>query len=100
MTRNDYEQLSAPDKRKARCNPDGPTKTIVWSTSVKRLAASLVRSSEGQDLIEYALLTGFLSLIAVVAITSVGEGVDTTYANMADAVNGIGGGGGGGGSGG
>lgn len=100
MTRNDDRQFSTPYKRMARRDPGGLTEAMVWPTRLKRLVAALIRRNEGQDLIEYALLTGFLSLIAVVAITAVGEGVDTTYANMADAVNGIGGGGGEGGSGG
>ena len=38
-----------------------------------------VRNDEGQDLIEYALLAGFISLVAVVAITSVGTGVNSIY---------------------
>ena len=70
-----------------------------YGSRARALVVSLVRRSEGQDLIEYALLTGFLSLIAVAAITAVGEGVDTTYANIAAAVNGIGGGSGGSGGG-
>ena len=37
------------------------------------------RDEEGQDLIEYALLAGFISLIAVVTITSVGTGVNSVY---------------------
>ena len=42
----------------------------------------LVRDDEGQDLIEYALLAGFISLVAVVAITNVGSGVNTVYGNV------------------
>ncbi len=42
----------------------------------------LVRDDEGQDLIEYALLAGFISLVAVVAITNVGTGVNTVYGNV------------------
>ena len=57
--------------------------------STRRLVADLIRKSEGQDLIEYAVLTGFLSLIMLGALTSLGEGVDSVYENMADAVNGI-----------
>ena len=41
-----------------------------------------VRDDEGQDLIEYALLAGFISLVAVVAITNVGTGVNTVYGNV------------------
>ena len=52
-----------------------------------------VRDDEGQDLIEYALLAGFISLVAVVAITSVGTGVNTVYANVESQVAAIPGGG-------
>ena len=34
---------------------------------------------EGQDLIEYALLAAFISLVAVVAITNIGTGVNDMY---------------------
>ena len=34
---------------------------------------------EGQDLIEYALLAAFISLVAVVAITNIGTGVNDIY---------------------
>ena len=37
---------------------------------------------EGQDLIEYALLAGFISLVAVTAITSVGTGVNGVFTNI------------------
>ncbi len=38
-----------------------------------------IRDDEGQDLIEYALLAGFISLVAVAAIISVGSCVDDVY---------------------
>ena len=49
---------------------------------VRDLFLRLVREDEGQDLIEYALLAGFISLMAVVAITNVGSGVNTVYGNV------------------
>ena len=39
----------------------------------------LVREDEGQDLIEYALLAGFIALSSVAMITSIGTGVNTVY---------------------
>ena len=42
----------------------------------------LVDDSTGQDLIEYAMLAGFISLIAIVAITAIGSGVNGVYTNM------------------
>jgi pilus assembly protein Flp/PilA len=49
---------------------------------MKSLFVRFVREDQGQDLIEYALLAGFISLVAVVAITNVGTGVNAVYNNM------------------
>ncbi len=49
---------------------------------MRKLFTRLVREESGQDLIEYALLAGFISLVAVVAITSVGQGVNQVYGNL------------------
>ena len=43
----------------------------------------------GQDLIEYALLAGFISLVAVAAITSVGTGINTVYGDITTEVGNI-----------
>ncbi len=58
-----------------------------------RCAIRLMRDESGQDLIEYALLAGFISLVAVVAITNVGTGVNAVYGNVESQVNAIPGGG-------
>jgi pilus assembly protein Flp/PilA len=42
----------------------------------------LVTDEGGQDLIEYALLAVFISIIAVVTIQSIGEDVNTLYGNI------------------
>ena len=49
---------------------------------VNKLFRNFVQDESGQDLIEYALLAGFISLVAVVAITSVGTGVNTVYGSL------------------
>jgi len=49
---------------------------------INRLRA-LVRDSEGQDLIEYALLVGLISLVAVVAITAAGTSVLAIFNGIA-----------------
>ena len=46
---------------------------------MKNLFNRFVRDEQGQDLIEYALLAGFISLVAVAAITAVGTGVNDVY---------------------
>ena len=49
---------------------------------MKNLVIRFVRDDQGQDLIEYALLAGFISLVAVTAITNVGTGVNKVYGNI------------------
>jgi len=49
---------------------------------MRNLFVRFVREDQGQDLIEYALLAGFISLVAVTAITNVGSGVNTVYGNI------------------
>lgn len=44
---------------------------------------SFVREDEGQDLIEYALLVGLISLVAVAALTLTGSSVNTIFQNIA-----------------
>jgi Flp pilus assembly pilin Flp len=46
---------------------------------MRRLLEGWLRAECGQDLIEYAMLAGFISLIAIVAITSIGTQVDSWY---------------------
>lgn len=43
------------------------------------LLTTILRDDSGQDLIEYALLAGFISLVAVSAIIQVGQGVNEVY---------------------
>ena len=59
---------------------------------MKGLMVRFVREDQGQDLIEYALLAGFISLVAVVAITNVGVGVNNVYKNIDTQVKAIPGG--------
>jgi len=61
---------------------------------MKALLKRFVREEEGQDLIEYALLAGFISLVAVAAITQVGVGVNGVYNNINSQVQAIPGAGG------
>jgi pilus assembly protein Flp/PilA len=46
------------------------------------LIARFVRDEQGQDLIEYALLAGFISLAVVAAVTNVGTALDGLYDNV------------------
>ncbi len=46
---------------------------------MKNLFSRFVREDQGQDLIEYALLAGFISLAATAAITLVGTNLIALY---------------------
>jgi pilus assembly protein Flp/PilA len=45
---------------------------------------ALVRDDEGQDLIEYALLAGLISLVAVAAITTAGGHVNGIFGKIGE----------------
>jgi pilus assembly protein Flp/PilA len=49
---------------------------------MKNLFNRFVRDEQGQDLIEYALLAGFISLVAVAAITAVGTSLKDVYDDL------------------
>ena len=65
---------------------------------MRKFLIRLTVEEDGQDLIEYALLAGFIALSSVAMITSIGTGVNTVYTAVNEAVAGIGGGGEGGGA--
>lgn len=46
---------------------------------MRRLLKRVLGEDDGQDLIEYALLAAFVSLIAIAAITSIGSQVNSWY---------------------
>jgi len=63
-----------------RHKEQGPDQVAVFEESVmKDLIVRFGRDDEGQDLIEYALLAGFISLAAVAAITAVGLALSALY---------------------
>ena len=49
---------------------------------MKQVIGKFFTKEDGQDLIEYALLAGFISLAAVAAITAVGTALNTLYTNV------------------
>jgi Flp pilus assembly pilin Flp len=53
---------------------------------MRRLVLRAVREEDGQDLIEYAMLAGFISLIAITAITGIGSQVNSWYEGYANTV--------------
>jgi pilus assembly protein Flp/PilA len=53
---------------------------------MKNLFVKFVTDDEGQDLIEYALLAGLISLVCVAAITAAGSKVSTLCNNVQAAI--------------
>ncbi len=47
----------------------------------------LIRREEGQDLIEYAVLAAFISVIAIVTVKSIGPLVDALYLAVSTALS-------------
>ena len=54
---------------------------------LKMLALRLLRDEEGQDLIEYALLATFVSLVAIAGATLLGTALNNWYGTVATEVN-------------
>lgn len=52
---------------------------------MKNLFARFVREEEGQDIIEYALLAAFISVVAWLILQSIGNDVVTMYTNVKNA---------------
>lgn len=55
-------------------------------TALKTLALRLVRDEEGQDLIEYALLATFVSLVAIAGATLLGTALNSWYDSVENRV--------------
>jgi pilus assembly protein Flp/PilA len=56
--------------------------------AVKNLVARLVKDEQGQDLIEYALLATFVSLVAIAGATLLGTALNQWYNAVSVNVNG------------
>ena len=47
-----------------------------------RFLSRLIREEQGQDMVEYALLAAFISIVAIVTIRNIGPLVDAVYQNV------------------
>ncbi|HXT72033.1 MAG TPA: Flp family type IVb pilin [Vicinamibacterales bacterium] len=50
--------------------------------ALKTLALRLIKDEEGQDLIEYALLATFVSLVAIAGATLLGNALNSWYTTV------------------
>jgi pilus assembly protein Flp/PilA len=57
-------------------------------TSIITRMRALVRGEEGQDLLEYALLTALIALAATVAISQAGDEVNNIFTSITAALTG------------
>ncbi len=55
----------------------------------KKLFVRLLKEDEGQDLIEYAMLAAFVSLVAIVGATALGISLNAWYADVSGIVGGM-----------
>jgi pilus assembly protein Flp/PilA len=55
--------------------------------NLKTLVARFVQDEQGQDLIEYALLATFISLVAIAGATLLGTALNNWYDKVEDRVN-------------
>jgi Flp pilus assembly pilin Flp len=53
---------------------------------IKHLIDQLVRDEDGQDMVEYALILGLISIIAVVAVTATGVSIQTLWNTISTGV--------------
>ena len=54
---------------------------------MKNLITRFVREEEGQDIIEYALLAAFISVLAWLTLQNIGQDVSTMYTKVQSATN-------------
>ncbi len=49
---------------------------------MKNLITRLVREDDGQDVVEYALLAAFISIIAATVISTIGTDINAIFAKV------------------
>jgi Flp pilus assembly pilin Flp len=74
---------------RAAINQPLPDNTL-GHTDMKNRISRLVWDDQGQDLIEYAMLAGFIALSCVVAISLLGGSLAGGYNNIAIAIGSVG----------
>jgi Flp pilus assembly pilin Flp len=54
---------------------------------MKKLITAFIRDTEGQDLIEYALLAATIALGAVLAMQGLRDAISTQFSNIGTSIN-------------
>ncbi len=55
----------------------------------RRILALLLRGESGQSMVEYALVTALIAVVALVAVQTLGEGVVGVFESITDEIGGI-----------
>ena len=56
---------------------------------IVRLVLAARERREGQAMVEYALIAGLVSVVAIVALTTIGTDVNGVYTNIAQRLNAV-----------
>ena len=57
------------------------------SRLINRVKKSLAQEDQGATIVEYGIMIGLIALVCIVAITTLGDKIQTAFADMADAVS-------------
>ena len=81
-------RTTGPDRTRGVNSGHAPRQTVMLvgsrteRGSMKNLIQRFIREDEGQDLIEYALLAAFISIVAIAMIIAVGSDVNRYFENV------------------
>ena len=54
--------------------------------NLHRLLSVLARAESGQSMVEYALVTALIAVVALVAVQTLGEGIVSVFESIADEI--------------
>lgn len=54
---------------------------------MKKLLVKFIKDESGQDMVEYALLAAFISIVAILTIRNIGPLVDAVYQRIESALS-------------
>jgi len=78
-------------RTRSRCRPNRLAEPVAYHLSRKGSPVQhlrrFLRNEHGQDLIEYAFLAIFMSLVAALALTTLGAGLNAHFSNVATQVS-------------
>lgn len=67
----------------------GPARKENLMNLHRRILALLLRGESGQSMVEYALVTALIAVVALVAVQTLGEGVVGVFESITDEIGGI-----------